>query len=203
MANLLELRNTLRSLGDFASGDTRISDTVVNREINRALRRIAMRHDWPWLQAKRDVITVDGLDEYSLPQDFLRLVTLDRPDVQLALYLRSPREIEKYRPAGPPIVYAIYGGKLVIPTLGGYTLRLRYIKQENVLTQDTDAPLIPDYWNDGIYHAALAELNKIVKAVDLAGVNEQRFGQWVKETQDNIQQSEASPRIYNRPGGFL
>ena len=204
---LAEHRATIRSLGNFASGDTRITDAVVNREINRALRRIALRHDWPWLYAERDYVTVSAQSNYVLPDDFLRSISLRDVDRNYNLSLRGIVEVDEYegQPGGRPQIYAIHGNilKLAYTPDGTNNLRLRYVTQENVLVNDTDTAKIPDYWIDGLYDAVLAELHRMVKEVDLAGIAEARFQSWIQETQDNIQQSREAPRVRVRPGSFI
>lgn len=204
---LAEHRATLRSLGNFPSNDTAITDAVLNREINRALRRIAMRHDWPWLMEERTLILVPDVRSYPLPDDFLRLISVRDTDAGVNLTLRGIVEVDQYegRTPGRSSIYAVQGNRLVV----GYTpanqttCKIRYVAQENVLVNDSDIARIPDYFMDGLYEAALLELHRIVKQLDEAGLAEQRFETWVTENQDNIRQTRESPRIRVRPGGFV
>lgn len=207
MATLAEYRNQIRSIGNFPANDTRITDAVVNREINRALRRIAMIHDWPWLQNERPITTTAERAIYALPDDFLRLISLRFVDttIPVNLTLRSLQEVDEVPGPGQPHVYSIWSGsiKLAPEPSGGYSLALRYIRQENVLTNDSDVPLIPDYWDNGVLDGALVELYRTAARNDEAALAEQRFGQWVSETQDNVRQSREAPRVRVRPGSMI
>lgn len=207
MATLAEYRAQIRSIGNFPTNDTRITDAVVNREINRALRRIAMVHDWPWLQNEKTITTVAQQATYTLPSDFLRLVSLRFVDntIPVNLSLRSNQEVDEVPGPGQPHVYSIWNGKVKLAPfpVGTYTLSLRYIRQEDVLVNDTDAPLIPDYWDNGVIDGALVELYRTAARTDEASLAEQRFGQWVTETQDNVRQSREAPRVRVRPGSMI
>ncbi len=205
MTTLSEFRSELRSIGNFPANDTKITDAVIDREINRALRRIAMLHDWPWLDAERTFVTASEVQAYSLPNDFLRAVSFRYPEGRKSLTLLNIQEFDDLYGTGDPWVYAIRGTKLYVgpvPT-GEKTLKLRYIRQERVLTGDSDTPLIPDYWDDGVLEAALVQLHRQVKQLDLAGLAEAKFQEWVIETRDNITQTRSQPRIRVRPGSQL
>lgn len=205
MTTLAEFRSNLREMGNFPENDTRITDAVINREVNRALKRIAMLHDWPWLQSERLILTSSGLRDYALPADFLRLLSLrydgqDRPLTQL-----SVQDVDRSQGSGGPAIFGIWGGKVCFaPTPNGQErLMLRYICQEVVLVNDSDVPLIPDYWNDGVYQAALMELHRQVKQLDESGLAESRFGSWLNETQDNVNQTRQPVRVRVRPGSLI
>jgi hypothetical protein len=200
VSTLSDLRSTLRSLGNFPAADTRITDAVIDREINRALKRIAMVHDWPWLQKVRTIITAADLGEYPIPTDFLRALSVRIGTRNL--YLRSPQEKDQDSRTGQPTAWTIWAGRFEVAPMpdGEYEIEVRYIRQENVLVQDTDAPLIPDYWEDGLLDAALSALLLMVARPDEAGLAESRFQTWIRETQDNIQQTRGAPRVRVRPG---
>lgn len=207
MMTLADYRSEIRSIGNFPANDTRITDAVINREINRVLRRIAMIHDWPWLQTDRTITTSASRALYALPDDFLRLVSLRFTDntAPINLVLRSKQEVDAVPGPGQPHVFGIWAGEVKLaPTPGGtYTLCLSYISQENILTNDSDVPLIPDYWNNGVLDGALVELLRTAARADEAMLAEQRFGQWVTETQDNVRQSREVPRVRVRPGSMI
>src|SRR5690606_37605336 len=118
-------------------------------------------HDWPWLQDEREIVTEADRRAYALPSDFLRLTSVRYKDDSSNLWLRSIQEVDEVEGSGWSRMFAIYAGKLhLAPTpAGAVSIMLRYIRQERVLVGDTDAPLIPDYWNDGVYEAALVELH--------------------------------------------
>lgn len=205
MSTLAEFRSALQSMGNFAPDDTRITSAVIDREVNRALKRIALVHDWPWLQGERDILTTSDQAGYALPEDFLRLISLRNPNLADNLYLRSIQELDEYVGTGLPRAFAVWGGKVVLAYTpnGEYTFRLRYIKQENLLTNDTDVPLIPTYWEDGVHEAALVSLYRMAMREDDAGLAESRFQIWKAEGQDNVRQTRGTPRILVRPGSAV
>lgn len=207
MATLAEYRAQIRSIGNFPANDTRITDAVINREINRALKRIAMIHDWPWLQTEKTIITSASRASYALPDDFLRLISLRFTDTTVPVNLtqRSKQEVDAVPGLGQPHIYSIWSGnvKLAPTPSGTYTLCLSYISQESALTNDSDVPLIPDYWNNGVIDGALVELLRTAARTDEAALSEQRFEQWVTETQDNVRQSREPVRIRVRPGSMV
>jgi hypothetical protein len=204
---LAEHRATLRSLGNFPADDTQITDAVLNREINRALRRIAMRHDWPWLMEERTLILVGDVRSYPLPDDFLRLISVRDTDSGHTLSLRGIVEVDQHEghSNGRSSIYAVQGNRLVVAATPSAqaTCKIRYVAQENTLVNDTDIARIPDYFMDGLYDAVLVQLFRIVKQLDEAGLAEGRFEVWVTENQDNIRQTRESPRIRVRPGSFI
>jgi hypothetical protein len=204
MSTLAQLRTNVRSMGNFVANDTRVTDTVVNREINRGLRRIALRHNWPWLQKTFTINTVQGQTQYALPVDFLKLISLRHSAHPIEnLYQRNIIELDEYTGGqGRPMAFAIYGGYLTVAFMpaGQFKMIMRYISQEQFLVADTDAPLLPDYWEDGLYDTVLIQLYRMTKQLDEAALAETRFELWLKETAHNIRQSEANPRIRVRPG---
>lgn len=207
MTTLADYRSQIRSIGNFPAGDTRITDTVIDREINRALKRIAMIHDWPWLQYERTINTNDVQQGYTLPDDFLRLVSLRYIDSNSPYNLskRNIQEVDEVSGTGLSTIYAVWGGKVVLAPApaGAYTLRLRYVAQEPVLVNDSDVPRIPDYWDNGLVEAALVELYRTAAKADDAVLAEQRFEMWVTETQKTVRQETGSLRIRVRPGAFI
>lgn len=205
MTTLSEFRSDVRSLGNFPANDTRITDAVVNREVNRALKRIALLHDWPWLDAERTYITAADVTAYPLPSDFLRAVSFRYPEGRKSLTLINIQELDDLYGNGDPWVYAVRGAKIHIGPVpsGEKTLKLRYIRQEIVLVNDNDAPLIPDHYSDGVSEAALVQLHRIANQPDMAGLAEARFQVWRTETRDNTTQTRSQPRIRVRPGGQI
>lgn len=205
MTTLAEFRANLRTSGNFPTNDTRITDAVVNREVNRALKRIALLHDWPWLQAERTIITAASQRSYALPDDFLRLLSIRHDGESNTLWLRSIQEVDDIVGEGKPQVFAVWGGKISFGSTpsGEYTLKMRYVSQENVLVNDSDTPLIPAYWEDGVYEAALVELHRQARQLDESGLAESRFTTWLTESQDNIRQTRGSARVRVRPGSLI
>lgn len=205
MTTLTQFIAEVRSAGNFATDDTRITDAVVTREINRALKRIALVHDWPWLQVEGTVNVVANTNTYALPADFLRLISLRHTDTAENLYIRSIQELDQYLGTSRPMAFAVWGGNIVLAATpnGTYTLKLRYIKQETVLVAGSDTPVIPSYWDEGVIEAAVVQLLRISMRMDEATAAEERFQTWLRETQDNIRQTRGTPRVRVRRGSSI
>lgn len=132
-------QQTLVETDDFA-------DDKINVLINQGLQRLSTRFEWPWLAASTTLSVVAGTDEYTLPTDLTRTLSIVRQDKQQRLVEVAPNVIQQFQggstPSGTPTMYFVHGRIMFldkIPTEDA-TYDWYYFKSPTLLTNDTDEP---------------------------------------------------------------
>ena len=130
--------------------------------LNEAVQFISAEADWPWLDATdATVLTVNAQARYTLPTDWERTRTvnvggmdarfMNIADIDRFQYFDDVRTLWSF---------GVDGGSLVIAPTPTSALALihRYVKQEPVLVNPSDTPLIPTRFHAAIvtYAAKLA-----------------------------------------------
>jgi hypothetical protein len=152
---LSDIRTDVREAGNYSSSDGNVSDAVMTRVINRALRRISAEFDWPWLYAEETITTVAGTTDYNLPTRWAKTAWLSEENVGLlrpATHKQSRRWIEQAtRVTGRPVYYTHEGASQIrlFPAPDAvYSVDHGYYTYEAALSNDTDTPAIPDPYDD-------------------------------------------------------
>lgn len=154
MATVLETyEDVVNEVLNFGFNDgPQVNRERIKRWVNEGQFQIARQVEAPEFQATEILSLAQGVYQYALPEDFLRmqdiyypeLVTRLRPLDQQQFDMAAPKKFE-----GPPETYVLYGNELwLFPTPNNSidTLEVRYIKRPSVLVADADVPeLNKDY----------------------------------------------------------
>jgi len=130
----------------ISSTDGMATDAVMLEMVAAACRRVALMHDWPWLESSETLSTVIGTTEYT-PGATWRTTTrvsIEGDDLEY----RTPRDLADYLEMdGRPVLYTVERGKLVLaPNPDAvYSVNHQFIRQEVALATTADSPLVPDW----------------------------------------------------------
>lgn len=153
--NLLEMRTDLRSaIGNVTDND--VPDSVLDAVINKAHRNIATVYPNLDSRAVATTPTVIGLADYPLPVDAFALRAVWDSTSGQKLVKRGERWAAGRNwsdaPRGRPTDYVRYTNLIQVwPVPDGiYQLDIYY--QQNIadMVADTDIPVIPVPWHDGL-----------------------------------------------------
>lgn len=152
--SLLTLRTRARRLADIEGATARFPDAELNDYANRSIAecydviRSAFGDDF--FRSQYTFQTINGTSLYSLPADFLSLISVDAyltatSIVSCKKYTEDQRNLFKWYPVGwifgQPIFYRLQAANIsFIPTPTGiFGVTLNYVPTPAVLTQDADA----------------------------------------------------------------
>lgn len=153
-------------LSDFGFGD--LGSTALMRVINYAIRNIANRQPWPFLE-KVVTLTFDGTNASpsNLPVDLRAVMkVMDTTSGKRIRFKRMDDLEENYATAlttvGTPFFYYVEGGVLKFYQVPAstQTLRMRYVRQHPTVAQSDpeSAILIPSDFHEAIALRALMRL---------------------------------------------
>lgn len=126
----------------------------VNRErikkwVNEGQFQIARQVEAPEFQATEVVTLEQGVYQYSLPEDFLRLQDIYYPELVTRLRPIDLQQFDMAAPKkfeGPPETYTIYKQSELwlfpTPNNSTDTLEVRYIRRPTILVADADVPTL-------------------------------------------------------------
>lgn len=125
---------------------------VLNGFINGALREISAMRDWNWLKTSGTFTTVT-VPNVAVPDTDVRAVTrLYNTTQGYALEMVTPRYANKYRGmSGLPRFWYLEGSEFFLfptPSNTTDTITYDYLKDETVLSADSDEPVLPERWID-------------------------------------------------------
>lgn len=178
----------------------------ITAAINSALRQVSLEHDWPWLQQTTTLSVVAGTASYPVPSDWLRTIHVTDPSTGDKLLLSSLESLDRLGTlTGSPSIYCVYANAILLgPTpLASKSLKHRYIRTENTLTNDNSIPLVPVEYEEGVVEYAaflfLRQLREAARARECWDA----YGDWVKRARDNIRQGREPIRVQHRSGGWM
>lgn len=204
---LLQLRSAIQDQGNFKTTDTRLTSTALTSIVNRALRQVALDHDWFWLRVNETLNTVAGTSTITLggTTPFLRLMSLTHQDVGTPLMLREVGELDRITTAGRPILYSIENSTLIVkPTPDRvYAMTHRFIRPEIVLVADGDTPLCPLEFAEGVILYGLKLAHQFIQQTDKATAAKADYASWLNRATDNNARSREPWRVRVRPGSMF
>lgn len=167
--------------------------------INAGLQQMATEYDWPWLLRKTTFATAASTSDYDTPANCTRIRRLAiganvlqvRQDEDL-LYWDEVTDL--------PYYYNVENDTITLaPTPDAvYTVKVKYVVAEAVLSSDSDEAFVPDWYADlAAIYGALEEARRRRDQV-LVNLLEQSRQQWVKRISDNIQRTKDLPEIRTR-----
>lgn len=172
--------------------------------INEALQTISAEFAWPWLQGTEIINTVAGTRFYTpldVNWDMTKALSIQGYDALIFLDLQEVRNWpDDVRDV--PMFYTVWLNQLYLAPAPSavYALRHDYIKNEPLLRDNSDTPLMPAIFHYSILSFAchLAHL----RAGDLprAQAAQQEYERWLKRMTSKREQSTSTVKIRVRPG---
>lgn len=157
---LLQLRNEVETRAD----DTSLSDSTLNQWINLSYKDMTGRFEgeWPFLLSTDTQATVAGQAAYALPSDFSKSYDLT---VQTAAGSSEADEYA-YVPfmdrniSGLAVAFTVNGAQTQFtlhpaPAEAGLNITLEYFAEPADLAADSDLPVMPSRWHEGIVYLTL------------------------------------------------
>lgn len=137
---LAELRTELQSRGfDY------VTDSRLNRWLNRAQQRICDRHNWPFLET-----TTTGAAPLTI-SDVRTILSVTDTDSDATLLHEDARSIKEYDPTlaatGTPLYYYLNGSAVTTYPVSTNGLSVTYIKAPADMSSDSDSPVLPSRYH--------------------------------------------------------
>jgi hypothetical protein len=202
VGDLSDLDSRLLSRGSFNQDDTGLTGNVRRSFINAALKQISNERDWPWLFTTATIATVAGTAAYAHPTGYVRTDSIFEPSTGDGLDERQIEELDRITARDRPTFWCSYGTTTVLGPVpdGVYTLTHRYVRAEPLLTDDDDAPLIPNAFDEGTVEWACYLAHTFARQYDKAQEASARYNAWLKATYDNVRRGRRPLRVQVRPG---
>ena len=173
---LTDIRTAVRDRIGVSSNDGILTDTVLNRLINRAVKTFGSEHHWAWLE-KSDSQS-PTTNTVTMPSDWAATVSVSiSGESRPLLWLPIDEFIRHDQANADPRFYTVYGDAVLIAphNTAGVSLVHRYIAVEADLTSDTHEPLCPDHLIEPIIEFASALAYHQVGDIPLAQRAEDRY----------------------------
>lgn len=156
----VELRNEVEARAD----DTSLSDSQINRWINLSYKDMVGRFEgeWPFLLSTDTQNTVANQAAYNLPADFSKSYDLTVQNATTAMvadeYVFVPFMDRNLQ--GLALAFTINAAQTQFtlhptPDTAGLTITLEYFAEPLDLVADSDEPVMPNRWHEGIVYFAL------------------------------------------------
>lgn len=133
--------------------DGLLTPTVINGFIDRAVKKVELAHDWPWLETTETIATTNGTSVYSVASNYVRTISV-RIEEAAPMTRFSIVEADHWGIAniGTPKAYALIGRQIrLIPTPNATLSVLhRYVRTETALGSDSAEPLCPEPWIEAV-----------------------------------------------------
>lgn len=166
---LSDIRDEVRERMGVSPNDGFYSEAKITRLINSANRQIVLDQDWPWLQVNTSVDTTAGTCVLTMPANTRRVVRMSYQNIEVRYFVERVKP-DWYDREGAPRIYTYEGGNWIVypEPQQVYALDVTYVRQsDNVLSADTDVPLIPDYCIDALISKTCVMLARRERDLDL------------------------------------
>lgn len=171
--NLLTMRNTLRTkIGSPTATD--VSDATLTRICNAVYREVASKYPFNEVRCIKSFATIAGSPRYDVPTDLAALYRVWNDTEKKKLIKRGVRFLASARKGvadGKPRYYVRVKDYIqLIPTPDAvYNIHIFYLTDIQDMVADTDSPVLPLAWHDGLVlkarHAYYDERGDIGKAI--------------------------------------
>lgn len=174
--------------------------------INEAIQAISEERDWPWLDGVDTFNTVANTAAYNFPADWKRTrsVSINDQVAHRISIIDGDAYNENFDDWRSPYHYALEGNQLVIfPTpLAVMSVKHRYVKQEPMLDDGTDTPLVPSHFHQAVVAYAAARVCDRL-GDDRSAKFDSEYERWRKRMLDATARSQQPHRVRVRAGGGL
>lgn len=207
MSTAAQLATKVRQRVGVTSADGAASDTIVFGMLNAAVKRVALMHDWPWLEASETISVTAGTNEYTPGNTWrttLRLYRDGYPDLEY----RQPRDMQGFisdGQTGPPLMYTVERGKIVLAPIPdtSYTLTHVFIRTETEIDDAADVPLVPTWAEDLVVAVAAHMLAASMRDSGLMKMLEAEARDMLAVLRDEVRRSRAFPKPKRRKDVWL
>lgn len=180
--DLATFRSELRTRIGVPDDDAYFTDAVCKQLINATLHKLEGEADWPWLETKETVATVNAQEAYTPGASWIRTIAVKGAD-SVPLERVSIEEIDADTgSAANPRRFAVIEQKLYvrpIPT-GIVNLTHRFIRSEPDLAADGESPLVPSIYHQAIVEAAASFAFRRAHRIEDAKVAAETYDAWLK-----------------------
>lgn len=171
--------------------------------INAGLQEMATERDWPWLLRSTTFTTTAGVDGYNTPTNATRISLLSIEADPLVVK-QEEELLDFYNVQDRPRYYFVENTTITLaPTPNDvYTVRVKYVIAEAVLSADSDQSSVPNYYKDfAAVYCATKEAERRHDTV-MVGLLEQSRQRWIKRIEDNVARTKDLPYIRTRPDTY-
>lgn len=193
------IRTEVLDSAGLDSTDPRLTSAVLNRFINRGLRRLTSINDWPWNDAQETITTVGGTATATPAADWSRTINMQLNSIDLRHI--SPHEAGKYfSDTGRPLAFSITNELITFyPTpTGVYSITHNYSTYEATLTGDSDTPALPDAFIDALVSHTLLLVSTKIRDTELYTMASRDVKDWEDRMADDTQRATGALRVTAR-----
>jgi hypothetical protein len=152
--DLLAMRNRLRTrIGSPTTTD--VANSVLDEHLNDAYKEICDRYRFRRTRKQCYFPTVAGTDKYTNPTDALSVISVRDRTTPGKLKKRDITwaDAQGTKGSGVPEYYVLYSNYIELwPNPDGvYNIQLTYKYAPDSLVSDSDTPVIPSAWHEGIH----------------------------------------------------
>lgn len=194
--NRTEIAPWVRHKVGLPDNDKAVTDEKVYRDINSALRKMALDFDWPWLVTAETITLTSGDSTNNTPTGYIRTLWASIGDFPLRSV--QPRTLQRSSALeGEPRVFSRKNAALVFyPTPNSsVTINHEYIVGETFLADDTDEVLCPDELIDIVYTYAAIEVATRLKDTTLRATLKDELNDWKRRAADVNKNASSTPQI--------
>jgi len=174
--------------------------------INEAIQAISTERDWPWLDGLDSFNTADGTASYDNPSDWMRtrLITVAGAPAQRIDIADGDAYSVAFDDWRSYYHYALEGNDITFyPTpTAVLAVKHRYVKQEPMLDDGTDTPLMPSQYHQAIVSYAAARVMERMSD-PRAQTFDSEYERWKKRMLDATARGQQPTRVRVRAGGGL
>lgn len=222
--NLGQLRDaTYANLGTDPN-DGLLTPKSINGFLNRALHKVEQESDWPWLETQETLVLTTGVDSYTpgstSPAGTVWLRTrfmLDDTERVVEWQTRMQtgdrwRKIDSHvanqgqSTVGKPIEFSIYADQIIFRPIPDNTYYYNHLFQqaEKDLVLDTDTPIIPATYHNGIIEFASYLAFRSTRESERANLSFQGYNEELKKMKERAKRRIDLPgKVRVRPNSWL
>lgn len=196
---LSAIRTEVQETAGLASTDSRFGSATLNRMINRALRRLDAKHDWPWNYASETITTAASDADYAAPTNYNRTIRLRYNDRDLMQY--APSDTARWSSeTGAPYGFYIEEEQIhIVPTPDGvYSVEHIYVAFETALSSDSDSPSLPDMYIDALVQETVIQVAQATGDTGMYQMARTESRDWERRMHDDVRRARKSPKIRTR-----
>lgn len=201
---LSAIQTELLETAGIDSADARFPSATLTRIINRALRRIDAKHDWPWNYASETITTAASDADYAAPTNYSRTVRLRYSDRDLMQY--APSDTARWSSeTGAPYGFYVEEEQIhIVPTPDGvYSVEHIYVAYETALAANSDSPALPDMYIDALINECLIQVAQRTGDGAMYQMAKAEAKDWERRMHDDVRRARKSPKIRTRYDWFI
>ena len=180
----------LERLG-LSSTDGMFPSATLTSLVNAGARKVSAVRDWPWLVAQETLTSVAGQAEYTPISAFYR-ATLRVEDAHgLNIPQKRPRSMTRWlqHTSDRPFFFTTERGKVILaptPATAGLTFTHTFLRNEPVLSADSDTLLIDALAEDLVVLAAAKMASVRIKDTALSNMIAQEYDELLSAVSDEV-----------------